>query len=43
MHGRLGSDRTGRGFAWLYEYDAGSLDVLEQATPDAADIPATTA
>ena len=23
---RFGSDRTGRDFAWLYDYDAGSMD-----------------
>jgi hypothetical protein len=28
IRSRLGSDRTGRGFAWLYEYDAGSMDAL---------------
>jgi 2-polyprenyl-6-methoxyphenol hydroxylase-like FAD-dependent oxidoreductase len=28
VRSRLGSDRTGRGFAWLYEYDAGSMDAL---------------
>jgi 2-polyprenyl-6-methoxyphenol hydroxylase-like FAD-dependent oxidoreductase len=28
VRSRLGSDRTGRGFAWLYDYDAGSMDAL---------------
>jgi salicylate hydroxylase len=28
MRSRFGGDRTGRGFAWLYEYDAGSMDAL---------------
>jgi hypothetical protein len=28
VRSRFGSDRTGRGFAWLYEYDAGSMDAL---------------
>jgi hypothetical protein len=31
LRSRLGSDRTGRGFAWLYDYDAGSMDVLARA------------
>jgi hypothetical protein len=28
IRSRFGADRTGRGFAWLYEYDAGSMDAL---------------
>jgi salicylate hydroxylase len=28
LRSRFGSDRTGRSFAWLYDYDAGSPDVL---------------
>jgi 2-polyprenyl-6-methoxyphenol hydroxylase-like FAD-dependent oxidoreductase len=31
LQSRFGSDRTGRNFAWLYEYDAGSADALAQA------------
>jgi salicylate hydroxylase len=31
---RFGNDRTGRDFAWLYEYDAGSMDALaREGTP----------
>jgi salicylate hydroxylase len=28
LRSRFGTDRTGRGFAWLFEYDAGSMDAL---------------
>jgi salicylate hydroxylase len=35
---RFGSDRTGRGSAWIFDYDAGSQDVLKDA-----DIPAKVA
>jgi 2-polyprenyl-6-methoxyphenol hydroxylase-like FAD-dependent oxidoreductase len=31
LRSRFGSDRTGRNFAWLYDYDAGSRDALVQA------------
>jgi salicylate hydroxylase len=31
LRSRFGSDRTGRGFAWLYEYDVGSSEALAQA------------
>jgi len=40
LRSRLGSDRTGRGFAWLYEYHAGSMDALVQAGPEPAGRPA---
>ena len=30
LRSRFGSDRTGRGFAWLYDYDAGSTAALVQ-------------
>jgi hypothetical protein len=30
VRSRFGSDRTGRGFAWLYDYGAGSSDVLAE-------------
>jgi salicylate hydroxylase len=33
---RFGSDRTGRDFAWLYDYDAGSVDVLAQDRQEGA-------
>ena len=33
LRSRFGSDRTGRGFAWLYDYDAGSPDVLAGSMP----------
>jgi salicylate hydroxylase len=36
LRSRFGSDRTGRGFAWLYDYDAGSMDALLQAVPEPA-------
>jgi salicylate hydroxylase len=42
LRSRLGSDRTGRGFAWLYDYDAGSMDVLALAERQPAGIPAKT-
>jgi 2-polyprenyl-6-methoxyphenol hydroxylase-like FAD-dependent oxidoreductase len=32
LRSRFGSDRTGRNFAWLYDYDAGSTGAL--APPD---------
>jgi len=36
---RFGSDRTGRGTGWIFDYDAGSEDVLRAATaPDSARI-----
>ena len=40
MRSRFGSDRTGRRFAWLYDYDAGSMDVLAQAGQEPPGIPA---
>jgi salicylate hydroxylase len=40
LRSRLGSDRTGRGFAWLYDYDAGSMDVLAEAGQRLVGIPA---
>jgi salicylate hydroxylase len=36
VRSRFGSDRTGRGFAWLYDYDAGSTRVLVQPEPETA-------
>jgi 2-polyprenyl-6-methoxyphenol hydroxylase-like FAD-dependent oxidoreductase len=39
LRSRFGSDRTGRGFAWLYDYDAGSPDVLARAEQEAAGAP----
>ena len=36
LRSRFGSDRTGRGFAWLYDYDAGSTRVLVQSERDPA-------
>jgi len=36
LRSRFGSDRTGRGFAWLYDYDAGSTRALVQAEPETA-------
>lgn len=41
MLSRLGSDRTGRGFAWLYDYDAGSMDALSETGSEPAVLPAT--
>jgi len=38
MRSRFGSDRTGRSFAWLYDYDAGSMDA--QAGQEPPGIPA---
>jgi hypothetical protein len=35
VRSRFGADRTGRGFAWLYEYDAGSMDALARIGPGA--------
>jgi salicylate hydroxylase len=40
LRSRFGSDRTGRGFAWLYDYDAGSMDVLARAGQQPAGKPA---
>ena len=40
LRSRFGSDRTGRAFAWLYDYDAGSVDVLARDGKEAASIPA---
>jgi salicylate hydroxylase len=36
LRSRFGSDRTGRGFAWLYDYDAGSMDALVKGRPEPA-------
>ena len=36
LRSRFGSDRTGRGFAWLYDYDAGSTRALVQSEPETA-------
>ena len=40
LRSRFGSDRMGRGFAWLYDYDAGSMDALVQAGPEPVGRPA---
>jgi len=34
LRSRFGSDRTGQGFAWLFDYDAGSTRALVQAEPE---------
>ena len=40
LRSRFGSDRTGRGFAWLYDYDAGSMDALVRTGSEPAGTPA---
>jgi len=42
LRGRFGADRTGRGFAWLYDYEAGSMDALARAGQEPAGIQAKT-
>jgi hypothetical protein len=36
LRSRFGSDRTGRGFGWLYDYDAASIYVLVQSEREIA-------
>ncbi len=40
LRSRFGSDRTGRGFVWLYDYDAGSTGVLARAGHQPPGMPA---